>query len=294
LDFIADLQERGVVGSEYTEYKQMSGGTTSVVAKLWATESAGGQDKPVYVIKANTPELNREEAHFLQVYQEIKLFPTLHDLAPDHSFLLYHFVPGEMVVKGALKAQALIDLVEQVINHYQPIHSSTGWGWCDEPVSQWQEFLSTRVRNAREAIGEHLTDADYALVHQLASLAHRTPDQHSAYLLHGDCGVHNFLTADGRLSGVIDATPVVGTTIYDLLYAYCSSPEDLSEETLLKAVSRLATWSEPVTGALCEEVLIALYCRIGTCVRHHPADLPRYLEAWQQWQTIYHKEESVK
>ena len=60
LAFIADLHRRGVVGPQYSEYKPFSGGTVSVVAKLWAAGEEA--DQPVYVIKANVPEINREEA----------------------------------------------------------------------------------------------------------------------------------------------------------------------------------------------------------------------------------------
>jgi hypothetical protein len=34
---------------------------------------------------------------------------------------------------------------------------------------------------------------------------------------------------------------------------------------------------------LIEEVVIALYARVGTSLVWHPADVPTYLEAWTHW-----------
>ena len=37
---------------------------------------------------------------------------------------------------------------------------------------------------------------------------------------------------------------------------------------------------------LWEEVLIALYMRMATCLVHHPHDLPAYLAAWPRWRAL--------
>ncbi len=34
---------------------------------------------------------------------------------------------------------------------------------------------------------------------------------------------------------------------------------------------------------LYEEIVIGLYLRIDTCLRHHPKDLEGYLAAWRYW-----------
>ena len=34
---------------------------------------------------------------------------------------------------------------------------------------------------------------------------------------------------------------------------------------------------------LYEEIVIGLYLRIDTCLRHHPKDLEDYLAAWRYW-----------
>ncbi|WJH35443.1 hypothetical protein N6H14_05245 [Paenibacillus sp. CC-CFT747] len=101
-------------------------------------------------------------------------------------------------------------------------------------------------------------------------------------MLHGDCGVHNFVFQAEALAGVIDPCPAAGPVLYDFLYAFCSSPDDLSRETLLAAAAELEQ-EKPEETELVEQMMIQLYCRIGTCLRHHPQDLPLYLEAWIYW-----------
>ncbi|MBB6675715.1 hypothetical protein [Cohnella lubricantis] len=37
---------------------------------------------------------------------------------------------------------------------------------------------------------------------------------------------------------------------------------------------------------LIDEVTIQLYCRIGLSKKHHPDDLPDYLQAWEYWKGL--------
>ncbi len=104
--------------------------------------------------------------------------------------------------------------------------------------------------------------------------------------MHGDCGVHNFIFNDGELFGVIDPIPVIGDPIYDLIYAFCSSPDDLTKETIDSAVSQLMIKKEKNIPFLYEEVIIGLYLRLGTCIKHHPHDFEEYLKAWYYWKDL--------
>ena len=104
-------------------------------------------------------------------------------------------------------------------------------------------------------------------------------------MLHGDCGVHNFVYDQNVLKGVIDPSPIVGPVLYDFIYAFCSSPDDLSLETLISTVTLLNHVSIE-RSRLIEEVIIQLYCRIGICLKHHPHDLADYLKAWDYWKVL--------
>jgi hypothetical protein len=72
--------------------------------------------------------------------------------------------------------------------------------------------------------------------------------------------------------------------IHELTFAFCSSPELLNMETIVEA-AKIIDYDQS-NSHLTEEVIVNLYCRIGTCIRHHPEDLPMYLDAWRQWTAI--------
>ena len=88
---------------------------------------------------------------------------------------------------------------------------------------------------------------------------------------------------------MIDPTPVLGEHLYDLIYASCSSPDNLTRETIDSAVSHLVFRGKKSGQILYEEVLIGLYLRLATCIRHHPNDLEDYLKAWNYWKDIVKK-----
>ncbi|MGQ0440744.1 aminoglycoside phosphotransferase family protein, partial [Bacillus sp. B-TM1] len=81
--------------------------------------------------------------------------------------------------------------------------------------------------------------------------------------------------------GVIDPLPVLGDPIYDLIYAFCSTPEDVTKETIHYAMKQCVFHKKE--SDLYEEIVIGLYLRIDTCLRHHPKDLEDYLAAWRYW-----------
>jgi streptomycin 6-kinase len=110
-------------------------------------------------------------------------------------------------------------------------------------------------------------------------------EEYERFLLHGDCGVHNFVFDQNALTGVIDPSPIVGPVIYDFIYAFCSSPDDLKLETLIPAFI-LLNHQTMERSRLIEEVIIQLYCRIGTCLKYHPEDLADYLKAWEYWKAL--------
>lgn len=106
--------------------------------------------------------------------------------------------------------------------------------------------------------------------------------QLAPYLIHGDCGIHNFIFRDKILGGVIDPTPMIGLPHYNVIYAFFSSPQDLKKETLDAGFSQM-TAALPESSQLYKEVQIGLYQRLAICLKHHPADFPVYLEAWEYW-----------
>ncbi|MEJ8303908.1 phosphotransferase [Saccharibacillus sacchari] len=177
-------------------------------------------------------------------------------------------------------------LTDELLNRYQACEEADDWGRIEYPRRSWKEFNEIGIEEARNHLRSVLTEEDYRLVRQTACrLFDSEAEQPKKYVLHGDTGVHNFVYRDSKLIGVIDPSPMAGPILYDFLYAFCSSPDDLNMETLLTAFDTLQR-VRIERSRLIEEVLIQLYCRIGLSVRHHPHDLPGYLEAWTYWTAL--------
>lgn len=178
----------------------------------------------------------------------------------------------------------LTRLVSGLINEYVPYEEADIWGNLESPCRCWREFIDIGVEEARESIGDVLPAEDYdyvkAIVEEISKIRNET-----RFVLHGDSGVHNFVFREFELVGVIDPSPVVGPILYDFIYAFCSSPDDLSLETLMAGFTLLR--HEPMKeSTLIREVLVQLYGRIGICRKHHPHDLQEYLIAWQYWKRL--------
>lgn len=143
-------------------------------------------------------------------------------------------------------------------------------------------FFLRRVMEAYENLKIYITEEDFHTVHELVQSPNRMVHSNQPYLLHGDCGFHNFICKEHKLYGVIDPLPVLGDPIYDLIYAFCSTPEDLTREMIDEIVEK-SIFRNRARNILYEEVAIVLYCRLDACLRHHPEDLEAYLKAWGYW-----------
>ena len=272
---ILDLIHNKIFHSEPIEYEKLNGGTVSELYLLnW-------NDKK-YVVKLNEPQVIESEANFLYSYKESNLLPTLLFVEPSHKYLVYSFIEGSTHYARENKRDMLKALVRGLLNHYEPA-PGIGWGRVDEPVDSWQGFLMNRLTDAKKMIGSRLEMDDHHLV---LNLCQKVNTDRQPFLLHGDCGVHNFIFREGQLMGVIDPTPVVGDPLYDLIYAFCSSPDDLTKETIDSAVSEWMIKAEDHSSFLYEEVIIGLYMRLGNCMKHHPQDFEEYIKAWRYWKDI--------
>jgi aminoglycoside phosphotransferase (APT) family kinase protein len=271
VDVISDLISKEILPKR-CEYKQLSGGTQSMV---WAI-LCDGQAR--YVLKAGNPHVLRAEVHYLQMYRSLSFLPRLHHVDAGGCFIVYEYTSGETKYPGKNKRELLITLVQNIVSQYQQVPSTDKWGWLDAPHSSWRDFLIHRVQEKRATINDHLSHDDHQFILDIAT--RKTAER--PYLLHGDFGAHNFLFENEQLVGVIDPFPVIGEPIYDLVYAFCSTPDDLDLETIAPAVAVLPTWQSNKQTDLHQEVLLGLYLRIATCMCHHPTDLPQYLEAWQR------------
>ncbi|MDF9662785.1 phosphotransferase [Bacillus wiedmannii] len=264
----AQLVKEKVILHYPNSVKALNGGTTSTVYLL--------DEK--YVVKLNEAEVIREEANFLSFYEENSLFSKLLYKEPLHTYFVYSFLEGNTSCKQGYKRSTLRTLVKEVINKYKMVPEAEGWGWKESPVQCWNEFLTANVMEAYENVRRYISEEDYRIV---LKLANRDAGVNQPFLLHGDFGFHNFIFQENELYGVIDPLPVLGDPIYDLIYAFCSTPEDLTKETIDYVMKQCVFHKKE--RDLYEEIVIGLYLRIDTCLRHHPKDLEDYLVAWRYW-----------
>ncbi|PGT17848.1 aminoglycoside phosphotransferase [Bacillus cereus] len=272
ISIIAEQLVNEKVISHYpNSIKALNGGTTSTVYLL--------DEK--YVVKLNESEVMREEANFFSFYEGNTLFSKLLYKDPLHTYIVYSFLEGSTSCERGHKRSALRTLVKEVINKYKIVPGAEGWGWKESPVQCWNEFLTKNVMEAYGNVRRYISDEEYETVLKLANSPNRGTGINQPFLLHGDFGFHNFIFRENKLYGVIDPLPVLGDPIYDLIYAFCSTPEDLTKETINYAMKQCVFHKKDRN--LHEEIVIGLYLRIDTCVRHHPKDLEDYLVAWRYW-----------
>ena len=279
------LAEEKILSSVNWKCAALTGGTMSQVHFLQQEIGVAT------IIKINEANVTEAEANFLSVYQSVSILPNLIAVDSQYRYMVYTYIPGSTGHSADSKKELLQALVSNLINHYQPASSSGSWGWQDAPVNSWEQFLTEEVTAAQEILTPYLRRAGLKLAAPVLYGQNQNRPQSMPYLIHGDCGVHNFIFREKKLAGVIDPTPILGFPHYDVIYAFFSSPHGLTKETLDAAFSEL-TSALPDRRQLYNEVQIGLYQRLAICVKHHPTDLPAYLEAWEYWKEIISSESS--
>ncbi|MGG3564355.1 aminoglycoside phosphotransferase family protein [Neobacillus rhizosphaerae] len=277
---IGDLISKSIIPTSAVKCEPLKGGT---VSQLYLLSNSNGAR---FVVKGNEPQILQAEANFLDFYKDINLLPKLLYVEESNQYMVYEFISGFTKYNRNNKRGLLISIVKQLLNQYKQVPNPIGWGWADEPTESWQMFLLQRVKEATNMVGSYLEKEDINLVVKLVNSPNRKSITSSPFFLHGDLGVHNFVWNAEQLTGVIDPAPVFGEPLYDLIYAFCSSPEDLTAEVIESAASHLSNKERKSAHFLYEEVLIGLYLRIASCVKHHPHDLDDYLNAWGYWKKL--------
>ncbi|MDT3428835.1 hypothetical protein J2Z22_004429 [Paenibacillus forsythiae] len=279
IGIIHDLHLKGII--DQTDHLiHSTAGTTEGLVYILSVNN-----KAKYVLKPDLPQQIMMVEQFLHTYRHCALLPELLYTDPAKMSILYTYVSGTTHYERGTKTNWLTLLAGGLINHYKNYPHSDKWGyWLEEPCSTWRDFIEQGVEYARMNVGSLLPVEDYYKVKSLAGAVPEGEDT-ERFLLHGDCGVHNFVFDQSVLTGVIDPAPIAGPVLYDFLYAFCSSPDDLNLETLIPAFT-LLNHKPMERSRLIEEVIIQLYCRIGSCVKHHPHDLAAYLKAWDYWKAL--------
>lgn len=262
---------------EIKDWQPLSGGTSSTVWKLFSN------DNQAYVLKHNEGDVIKEESQFLETYRHIELLPQVLYVDAKYDFFIYPFMPGTVRSSLNNKRETLNKLVDGLINNYQPL-STQKWGWTWEPSNHWHQFLSNEINSAKKVVQKILPTEDIELVEMLGQKERRNKLD-CPFLLHGDCGVHNLLQIENDVVGVIDPMSLAGPPIFELVFAFCSTPEQLTFATIFDAANKLPTFDGNYLQ-LIEEVIIGIYIRLERCLYHHPDDLTVYLKAWEYWKGL--------
>ena len=284
---LAELHERGVINigtvRQVSLHRPGEDGATGVVA---LDRGAG----PELVVKIDDPSALSAVIRFHQAYRGTPLVPALRHADPESRFVAYDFVAGELgrgLEPPPDKAATLLAIAEELLSQYVPVPSATPgrlhapWLPASFRWRTWQQYLAAVLHGRHDQVHAHLPGDAAALVEEIAASPRRHADG-PLYLMHGDCGAHNFVFRDDRLVGVIDPAPMVGEPIFELAFAFASWPADLTLDANVRIV-RVPPPPREARRALIEEVLIALYSRTGTFVVNRPGDVPAYLDAWTRW-----------
>lgn len=265
------------INDEIVQIERLSGTTAGFVLKLESKQDH------TYILKFDNPNEIHLVEHLLNTYEDSILLPKVLLTAQDRSYFVYTFIEGTTHYNRGLKKNWLKILVKDLLNKYVEYKEESIWGRIEYPRQTWKEFNEISIEEARVNLGNILSIEDYNYVKwKAAQLFNNDAEQGKRFLLHGDTGVHNFVYNNSTLIGVIDPSPMVGPIIYDFLYAFCSSPDDITVETLFTA-SDILEQVRIEESRLIEEVIVQLYCRIGLSAKHHPSDLSDYMKAWEHW-----------
>ncbi|GAA0133974.1 aminoglycoside phosphotransferase family protein [Paenibacillus sp. YSY-4.3] len=265
------------INDEITRVLRLSGTTSGLVLRL---DSMQGEK---YILKYDDPDQNQLAAQFLNTYRDSLLLPRILIASPDSTYLVYNFIEGTTHINRGIKQNWLRILTQNLFNKYVSLQGEDMWGRIGYPRQTWKEFNEISIEEAKINIGSELSIDDYSLVRSIADKLYANDlEQGEKFYLHGDTGVHNFVYHDSTLIGVIDPSPMIGPIVYDFLYAFCSSPDDINLDTLFTAYHFLEQGSIE-KSRLIEETLIQLYCRLGLSIKHHPNDLTEYKKAWAYW-----------
>jgi RimJ/RimL family protein N-acetyltransferase len=276
------LRRMGIVPASSMLLPRMAGKTEG---RVYAIAVDG---LPRFILKYDELNYNRNATAFHREYSGCGWLPEVRFIDPEYRYFVYDYVAGQPGAAAASipKSEWMGQLVKNVVNQYRPASAAQGWGWLDEPLSPTRaDFLERRMGEARRRIGSALPLEDHIAVMQIVDAKFGQPEP-APYLLHGDCGVHNFLFGAEGLLGLIDPSPMIGPPIYDVLFAFCSTPDDLTSETLEASLRelnpRLLPGGARLGVQLAEDMLLALYSRIATCIKYG-TDATEYLRAWEHW-----------
>ncbi|MGV2926989.1 hypothetical protein RW115_00155 [Macrococcus capreoli] len=220
-----------------------------------------------FILKLN-PELSiQSESQFLKSYRDISAFPDC--ITTDGStYILMEHMKGKMLEYTYSKT-ALLDKID-FIKAYDD--SDKRVGYINDLKADFKSFLKHELELERLVLDDYY-HCD-VLLDDLEAVA---PPEELPKYVHGDFGYHNFIMNEGDLS-VIDPTPMQNLILYELLFLYYSSPNDINEQSFKAYYDYYLNNSFISFEDFKVYAKIILALRLSTSTRHHPEDTERYME----------------
>lgn len=238
-----------------------------------------------YVVKFNENKMIKGEWDFYGFYNGNKYFPAIMNMNLEKDYLIYSYIEGNNE-HNLTKIEILIDVVNNIINNYKINESIPGFGVLGEDDS-WEGYLRKQVDFSSERIGEILTDKDYYMVNDAISELSKTRKIRKPYYLQGNCSLDNVIIHDGEFKGLIDPVPTNGDPIYDMLFAFCSTPYEINGKNLETLLRTLRKEFRVSKKDVFRYMIIILYIQIGKCITFKCTEIVNYTVLWEGWKKIY-------
>lgn len=226
-----------------------------------------------YLIKQSNILALKAEIEFLKLNKNEHMQKILY-IDKKYDFVVYEFIHGEIMKDlSDISIKELTKTIVDLVSKY-PNYSSNTFGYFNEQVYSWSEFLISEVNHSSENIKEYIPDNTLVL-HMIKELE-KYPFE--TKLLHGDFGTHNFVKKDGKLIGIIDPMPIIGDPIYDILFAFVSNINiiyNLQLEEIYKLINE-------DNRKILLMLIVVMYCRISRCLKYHKKDITKYMEIWNK------------
>lgn len=222
-----------------------------------------------YLIKQNTKLALQAEIEFLKLNTS-KYFQDIIYVDPNYEFVVYNFITGD-IMRQVENVDDTINKIIYITSNYAD-YEKDGFGYLNEEAISWSQFLIDEIEYSSNNITEYISNTD--ILYKCISILENYP--FNKKLLHGDFGTHNFIKQYGKLIGIIDPMPVIGDSLYDLLFAIVSNTDILSNITLEQIYYLINEPKEKIKALL----TIVLYSRISRCLKYHPKDIDIYMSFW--------------
>lgn len=224
-----------------------------------------------YLIKRNSRKVLEPEAIFLQ-HNHSDFFQKIIYIEPNFEFIVYQFIPGEPM-KQIDDLNDTISKIISVVSTYTT-YNQIGYGYLDEKQNTWIDFLQSEINYSESNVNKYIPDNK--ILYKAIQYLKKYPFDKK--ILHGDFGTHNFIKENKKLVGIIDPMPVIGDSLYDILFAFVSNVEFLNNLTLDKIIILTKEPKEKVISLF----IIVIYSRISRCLKYHPQDISTYMQWWNK------------